>query len=99
MGACHSSELNYLFPKLDNTSKINAPDLAPASQKLADQMIIYWSNFVKTGVPTTPGSPAWPKYKNPKSTFLLEPGKSGTFDASKAHHCDFWGRLYPEELR
>ncbi|NDG84389.1 MAG: hypothetical protein EBX52_05035 [Proteobacteria bacterium] len=98
MGAVHSSELNYLFPNLDNTSKINAPDLAPASQKLADQMIGYWSSFIKTGVPSAPGAPKWPRYKGPKSVLWLEPGKIKTYDAAKEHHCAFWKKLYPEQL-
>jgi para-nitrobenzyl esterase len=98
LGAVHSSELNYLFPKLDNTSKINAPDLKPASQKLSEQMISFWGSFIKTGSPKHTGAPAWPKYKNPKHTFRLEPGKLGLFDAGKAHHCDFWKQLYPERL-
>ena len=98
MGAVHSSELNYLFPKLDNTSKINAPDLSPASQILSDRMVSYWSQFVKTGVPASPEAPAWPRYKNPKSTLLLTPGSIRTYDASRAHHCDFWKKLYPEVL-
>jgi para-nitrobenzyl esterase len=99
MGAVHSSELNYLFPKLDNTSKINAPDLAPASQKLADQMIGYWSSFIKTGVPVAAGAPKWPRYTGPKSVLRLEPGKIGTYDAAKEHHCAFWKKLYPEQLK
>jgi para-nitrobenzyl esterase len=98
MGAVHSSELNYLFPKLDNTSNINAPDLSPSSQALADRMISYWSNFVKTGVPAASGLPAWPRFKNPKSTLLLEPRAIRTYDASRAHHCGFWKKLYPEVL-
>jgi len=98
MGSVHSSELNYLFPKLDNTSKINAPDLKLASQKLADQMIAYWSSFVRTGIPSVKGAPKWPRYKGPKTTLRLEPGKIGTYDASKQHHCAFWKRMYPEQF-
>jgi para-nitrobenzyl esterase len=98
MGSVHSSELNYLFPKLDNTSKINGPDLAPASQKLADRMIAYWSSFVRDGVPSAPGAPKWPHYKGPKNTLLLEPGKISTYDPTRLHHCTFWKKMYPEEL-
>lgn len=98
LGSVHSSELNYLFPNLSNTSKIDAPDLAPASQELANKMVAYWAEFVKSGVPSAASSPAWPKFKGGKTVMLLKPGKVGLYNAGKAHQCDFWKSLYPERL-
>jgi len=98
LGAVHSSEINYLFPRYSNTSRIDAPELAPESQKLADQMIAYWTSFAGTGVPAAPKSPAWPRYGKPNTVMLLEPGKTGLYDASQQHKCEFWKSMYPERL-
>lgn len=43
VGASHSLELRYLF------DVGGAPPLDPAQQRLSDQMIDYWSAFVRTG--------------------------------------------------
>ena len=50
VGAAHGLELRYLF------DIGGAPPLDPAQRQLADQMIGYWSQFVKTGARTWPAS-------------------------------------------
>ncbi|MDC7784494.1 carboxylesterase family protein [Rhodoplanes sp. TEM] len=95
MGAVHSSELPYQFPRFDNTTKVAGPDLAPDSQKLAEQMTAYWTSFARTGVPVAAGAPVWPRYTKETAVMNFTPGQVGTFDASVAHKCGFWKPLYP----
>jgi para-nitrobenzyl esterase len=93
MGAVHSSELNYLFPNLSNTAAINASDLAPASQGLANQMVAYWAQFARTGNPNVQSLPTWPLYagKQTPSVLLLKPGAIAAYDSDAAHQCTaFW---------
>jgi para-nitrobenzyl esterase len=102
MGAVHSSELNYLFPNLSNTTKINAPDLAPASQGLANQMVAYWAQFARTGNPNVQNLPAWPLYagKQTPSVLLLKPGAIAAYDSDAAHQCTaFWATPTMYDLR
>lgn len=93
MGAVHSSELNYLFPNLSNTAAINAPDLAPVSQGLANQIVAYWARFAYTGNPNIASLPAWPLYagKQTSSVMLLKPGTVLPYNSDSAHQCTiFW---------
>ena len=98
LGAVHSSELNYLFPRMSNNSKINAPALPVASQGLATTMVAYWTHFARHGVPKAPQSASWPLYSGPDKVMQLKPKQIKTFDASMLHKCDFWKRMYPERL-
>jgi para-nitrobenzyl esterase len=98
MGAVHSSELIYQFPHFDNTTKLAGPDLAPASRKLAGQMMAYWTSFAKTGTPSTPDSPVWKPFTSDDKVMNLEPEKLGYFNSSVAHKCGFWKSLYPNIL-
>ncbi len=98
LGAVHSSELTYFFPNMSNTSRIDAPNLTPPAQALADQMQSFWVSFAKKGVPSSAKAPAWPLYKGGSTVMLQYPGKVGPYDASRQHHCEFWKTLYPEKL-
>lgn len=95
MGSVHSSELNYIFPNLSNTSAINGPELAPASAALATQMVAQWAQFVQTGNPNRAGLPAWPAYAGGSSVMLMVPGASAAYDADTQHQCSaFWRKQF-----
>ncbi len=98
MGAVHSSELPYQFPHFSNTTKLDGPDLAPPSQKLANQMMAYWTSFSRPGRPQDVGSPLWTPFQSAANVMRFDPGKVGGFDAGAEHHCAFWQRLYPATL-
>ena len=98
LGAVHSSALNYLFPHMSNTSKINAPELPPDSARLANDMVGLWAGFATDGTPAARGLPRWPRFAVGPTVMRLEPGKIGLFDAVAAHQCRFWRTLYPDAL-
>lgn len=97
-GAVHSSALNYLFPHLSNTSRIDAPDLLPGSQPLADQMQQVVATFAAKGVPSAAGLPSWPLLKGGTNVMLLKPNQSAPYDAGSYHNCSFWRDLFPQQL-
>lgn len=102
LGSVHSSMLNYLFPNFSNTSAINAPDLTPGSQRLAKQIIEYFSNFARTGNPNSASSPKWPMYagKQTASVMLLKPGSIINIDSDSMHQCTaFWAKPDMYDLR
>ncbi len=96
LGAVHSSELGYLFPRYSNTSAVDGPALPPASQQLSDRMVEAWAAFAASGAPRAAGLPPWPRYeKGGRAVMLLAPGASAPYDAAARHRCAFWDRLYP----
>jgi len=96
LGAVHSSELNSFFPNLSNTAAIDAPDLAPASQAMANQLVAYWASFAATGAPSSAGRPVWPRYEKGGATVMrFTPGNVAPHDAHAGHRCGFWNGLFP----
>lgn len=91
VGASHSLELRYLF------DIGGAPPLNPAQSRLSDQMIRYWSEFVKTGAPDVAGQPEWPALGPDAATaprLSLQTGDpSITTDFGARHQCPFWASV------
>lgn len=86
VGAGHSLELRYLF------DVGGAPPLDPAQQRLSDQMIDYWSEFVFSGKP----APDWPALADEHAgeRMSLQPNGNGVITSFEAaHQCAFWARL------
>lgn len=98
LGPVHSSELNYLFPKLSNTSAINAPDLLPKSQLLANLMVQAVAGFVRTGDPNTSGIPLWLPYKAdaPERVMRFSTDVIASYNARARHRCAFWEERDPK---
>ncbi len=91
VGAAHGLELRYLF------DIGGAPPLDPAQRQLADQMIGYWTQFVKTGAPNVAGQPEWPPLDADAPTgprlSLQTKDLSITTDFAARHQCPFWASL------
>ena len=91
VGASHSLELRYLF------DVGGAPPLNPAQQVLSNQMIDYWSSFVRNGDPATDGLPAWPEAgtdSGAENLLSLQPdGSRLSTEFAKDHQCAFWADL------
>lgn len=88
VGASHSLELRYLF------DVGGARPLDPAQRVLSDQMVAYWSQFVKTGSPEVSGLPVWPEFGADVATgkrISLQTGElTVTTDFGSRHQCPFW---------
>lgn len=87
LGAVHSGELNALFPNFSNTAAMSAPDLGPASQQLADQIVGTWAAFMR--------GKSNPAHLRRGAVTRFEPGAIRPFDAWAEYKCDFWRSAYP----
>ncbi|MGE2726851.1 carboxylesterase/lipase family protein [Mycolicibacterium pulveris] len=86
VGAGHSLELRYLF------DVGGAPPLTPAQQRLSEQVIDYWSQFVATGSP----GPRWPEVGDDAAgaRMTLHPdGNRVVATFEERHQCPFWATL------
>ena len=66
-GAPHATEIPFVF---DTVKEKYADKLAPADEKIAQQMLSYWTAFAKSGDPGTGNPTAWPRY-SPSTDMLL----------------------------
>jgi len=90
VGASHSLDLRYIF------NMGGAPPPTPPQVALSDQMIDYWSSFVRDGRPSADGAPEWPQLTGDEhdSRMSLRPdGSRLVTDYDQVHQCAFWGSL------
>jgi len=84
-GAEHATELTYLFPGLLGS-------LNDEQERLSDTMADYWTSFARTGRPSAPGAPHWPRFHAPGDVLTLAPGHGGIHptDTTVPSNCAFW---------
>lgn len=98
-GASHASEIQYLF---DIRSIPGTPAFTADQQKLAAQMVKYWTEFAEAGNPNEFGTPNWPKFSTAADDMqsLVPPTPVTEFNFATAHNCAFWdaasGRTLPQ---
>jgi para-nitrobenzyl esterase len=88
LGAFHNAENPFLFPN---------PALAMSANQRAfgDQIVAQWAGFARTGDPTVPGAPRWPRYTtaHQRVMSLVPAGDSAMTPAKlieRQHNCAFW---------
>lgn len=92
IGACHASEMVYMF---GFTPMVMRPE-----QPLSAAMNTFWASFAKNHVPTAPGAPKWRKYKRSKDNYLqLDVGDDMKgVTGVLARECDVWDALHEGTL-
>jgi para-nitrobenzyl esterase len=77
----HGAETFYLFDFPDG------PGLTTDQQRLAGQLVGYWTRFIRTGNPNNAGTTTWPALDGSDTALHLAPGRSRPIDMNTTHHC------------
>lgn len=71
--AFHASEIPFVFGTHHRTVALwPKVELEGAQARLTEAMQAYWVSFVKTGVPSAPGEPAWRPYGESRAYMAFE---------------------------
>ena len=91
-GAAHASEIQYLFTL---PTAVFPMALSAQQQQLAATMKGYWTNFARSGLPSSFGARFWPLFNGltqPMQSLVPPvPQTENTF--AIAHNCAFWTAL------
>lgn len=89
--AAHASEIQYLF---DLESRFPQP-LDAAQRRLAADMVSYWTNFAKVGIPYAAQTSTWPPFIRGLDDLLtLDTSRNApTTGFAAEHECTFWDAL------
>ncbi|MFD5555721.1 carboxylesterase/lipase family protein [Streptomyces sp. NPDC127068] len=90
-GAYHAGDTPYLFEDPEAH-----PLFTAAQRALADTMTDQWAAFARTGAPTAPGLPDWPRHRRGAATPYtqsLAPDRIGPVDYAREHRLGFWRAL------
>jgi para-nitrobenzyl esterase len=91
-GASHFAELWYVFGHLQQEPW----PWRSSDRKLADDMVDYWTNFVKSGNPNSDGLPSWPPFdtQTERVMHLETPVKVG--EVMNLHSLEAMDEVYKE---
>ncbi len=64
-------------------------------EKLSDSMVLYWTNFAKSGNPNSPldVQPYWPQYNATSDISMILSVPSYTKPNLLSSYCDFWDEM------
>ncbi|MFZ1919062.1 MAG: carboxylesterase family protein [Terriglobales bacterium] len=96
LGAYHASEVQYLYKGFDIFGLPFPTPLAPPQMRLSKDMLLYWTQFAKTGNPNVTGKPAWPAYNTSTDLFLqlTEPKPVAISSFGDEHLCSLlWNEI------
>jgi len=79
--AFHSDELEYVFGTLATR---HGATWREEDHRLSQQMMVYWTNFAKTGDPNGKGLVAWPRYDKSGELLFLDRAVQVGPDATRA---------------
>jgi para-nitrobenzyl esterase len=91
-GAAHASELQYLF----HLNESGFPGTLTSQQhRLSASMRRYWTNFARSGSPSGPGEPAWPRFGGgQRMVSLVPPTPQVETGFAAEHKCAFWAAAH-----
>lgn len=87
MGATHTLEIQYVFGLVDDRGG------SDEQIALSETMVQYWTQFAKTGVPTSDSGPHWPEFAAGSAVLDLNtpaPVATDATDFGTVHSCDYW---------
>jgi len=75
-GAAHAAEIPYVFGTLDTRPQMKWTGV---DRDLSETMMLYWTNFARSGNPNGEGLPTWARFTadRPAAMYIDETAKSG----------------------
>lgn len=93
-GAAHTIDIQFLFPGWSGGPLGRSHPLSQAEQRLSDELVAAWTNFMYSGNPNGKGNAPWPQYAKGNEVYFSQnlPNSSTKAEAVFAdqHKCAFW---------
>ena len=89
IGVAHADDIMYL-----NGHFLTQPDKYPHEAAVAEIMLQYWVNFIKTGNPNAKGLPYWPTFDDSKPTTMQFSNGASLIMRPNREQVDFVDRFY-----
>ena len=93
LGAMHALEIPFKFNNVDNVAAGGGANFAGARPErfaAGRNMSAMWANFARTGTPSAPGQPAWPKYDLAKRSTMMIDARCQVVNDPTSSERRFW---------